>query len=237
MCFFLDLLFASIEEEPIGVITFGEGVPMAPKMISKMYGYDVDTVMVAMGLFKKQGLIEVVGKTNSAILIPVATEVVGSITDSALRMRLKKLRDERKKIEASNIDKKASKVDEELELEVRDKRLNQEEKQEKSNPTETTNLAHTAHLTINQPLLKTIQTDGDLYTYLGGFEGITDKEINTLKKVGREELVNTSRTVRDYFVAIAQKKLAGGHTNVKKIVEGTYCAIRDDEDIRGWLEV
>lgn len=222
------LLHSVTDSTEPGVLRYNENIPYTPELLSTVTDTNVDIVRVALKMFKELGMIEVC--ENGDILIPEAGRLVGSETKWAEYKRLER---QRKKEQPSLLPEKEdigqSPTDVQL---VRVKDIDKVIVKDEI-PTENPNPAHSAPLTINQPLLKTMQTDSDVYTFLRGHKDL-EREINALKKIGREYLAESKWSVRDYFVAIAQKKQSESINDVREILKGAYCAIRDDEDIGGW---
>lgn len=120
-------------------------IPYEPKKISQKTGFDIDTVNVALSLFKHLGLIE---ETQEGIpVMPEVKNMVGSESASAIRMRkCRKKEKEAKKALQSNtnvtdkasqsntiVTDKASQCDVEIRdksIEYRDKRLENRDKEE-----------------------------------------------------------------------------------------------------------
>lgn len=71
----------------------GNTIPYDLNDISKFTRIDIDTVIVAMNLFVKIGLVE---QSEEILTLPNSIEMTGSESDSAKRMR--KLRDSKKSI-------------------------------------------------------------------------------------------------------------------------------------------
>lgn len=110
-------------------------IPYEPKKISQKTGFDIDTVNVALSLFKHLGLIE---ETQEGIpVMPEVKNMVGSESASAIRMRKgrKKEKEAKKALQSdTNVTDKASHCDVEIRdksIEYRDKsKENREEKVE-----------------------------------------------------------------------------------------------------------
>lgn len=100
-------------------------IPYEPKKISQKTGFDIDTVNVALSLFKHLGLIE---ETQEGIpVMPEVKNMVGSESASAIRMRKcrKKEKEAKKALQSNtNVTDKASQCD----VEIRDKRLENRDK-------------------------------------------------------------------------------------------------------------
>lgn len=98
-------------------------IPYEPKKISQKTHIDIDTVNVALSLFKRLGLIE---ETQEGIpVLPKVNEMVGSESESAARVR--RYRQRKKKALQSNGDvtKKALQSN----VEIRDKRIEYRDKE------------------------------------------------------------------------------------------------------------
>ena len=99
LCFFIDLLMLCLNTKEPGVLRCSDELPYTPETLSKLTGINPDHVRVAMALFQKVGLLEIC--ENRDIVIPdmVEKNLVGSITDSALRMR--RFRERKRKLLSS----------------------------------------------------------------------------------------------------------------------------------------
>lgn len=106
-------------------------IPYEPKKISQKTHIDIDTVNVALSLFKRLGLIE---ETQEGIpVLPKVNEMVGSESESAARVR--RYRQRKKKSLQSNeeVTKKSLQSNEEIRdkrIEYRDKSKDNREKRE-----------------------------------------------------------------------------------------------------------
>lgn len=100
-------------------------IPYEPKKISQKTGFDIDTVNVALSLFKHLGLIE---ETQEGIpVMPEVKNMVGSESASAIRMRKcrKKEKEAKKALQSNtNVTDKASHCD----VEIRDKSIENRDK-------------------------------------------------------------------------------------------------------------
>lgn len=96
-------------------------IPYEPKKISQKTGFDIDTVNVALSLFKHLGLIE---ETQGGIpVMPEVKNMVGSESESAARVR--KYRKKKKALQSNgDVTKKALQSN----VEIRDKRLEYRDK-------------------------------------------------------------------------------------------------------------
>ena len=65
--FYLKLLLKAIQQEDVGVLRYKEEVPYTPEILATVTNTDVDTVRVALELFRKLGLID--HDENGSILI------------------------------------------------------------------------------------------------------------------------------------------------------------------------
>ena len=91
-------------------------VPFDVNKIARDTKFDIDTVIVAMELFQKLGLIY--EEADGVLKIPYVDEIVGSETPAASRMR--KSRQKRKALtECNNVTKKMSQCDTEKEYRVK----------------------------------------------------------------------------------------------------------------------
>lgn len=97
-------------------------IPYEPKKISQKTGFDIDTVNVALSLFKHLGLIE---ETQGGIpVMPEVKNMVGSESESAARVR--KYRKKKKALQSNgDVTKKALQSN----VEIRDKRIEYRDKE------------------------------------------------------------------------------------------------------------
>ena len=90
--FYLKLCLKAINSQGILIRRVGDMlIPYDTKALSKMTGVDVDTIIVAMEIFKKTGLVEIL--ENGEIYLTKVMEMVGSETDKAKIMREKRAKD------------------------------------------------------------------------------------------------------------------------------------------------
>ena len=90
--FYLKLCLKSLKTDGILVRNVGEMlIPYDTKTLSKITNTDIDTVMVAMELFKSIGLIQIFD--NGEIFLTQLKNMVGSETDKAELMRKKRAKD------------------------------------------------------------------------------------------------------------------------------------------------
>ncbi len=115
--FYLKLCLKSLKTDGLLIRNVGELlIPYDAKKLAEMTNTDIDTVMVAMELFKRIGLIQI-GDTGE-IFLPQLAELVGSETDSARAMRARRTRE---KLSDHNVSKMLSQCSEmlrEKELEI-----------------------------------------------------------------------------------------------------------------------
>ncbi len=105
-------------------------IPYEPKKISQKTGFDIDTVNVALSLFKHLGLIE---ETQEGIpVMPEVKNMVGSESESAARVR--KYRKKKKALQSNtDVTKKALQSN----VEIRDKSIEYREEKVESRKKET----------------------------------------------------------------------------------------------------
>lgn len=111
-------------------------IPYEPKKISQKTGFDIDTVNVALSLFRHLGLVE--GTREGIQILPEVKNMVGSESASAIRMRKcrKKEKEAKKALQSNtNVTDKASHCDtnvtdkaSQCDVEIRDKRLEYRDK-------------------------------------------------------------------------------------------------------------
>lgn len=117
--FYLKLCLKSLKNDGYLFRLVGETLmPYDPESLAKLTGVDVDTVRVAMELFRRIGLVKILD--SGEIYLTQINEMVGSETDSAQRMRRMRAKDQVKGI-ASQCDTEIEK-ELETELDTRDKR-------------------------------------------------------------------------------------------------------------------
>jgi predicted phage replisome organizer len=127
--FYLKLCLKSLRSNGILIRVVGEMlVPYDAKKLAEMTKTDFDTVVVAMELFKKIGLIQIL--ENGEIYLTQLNEMVGSETDKAIIMRKKRAMD---KLNGNNVTELLPNCYLEIdkEKENRDKELDKEEEVEK----------------------------------------------------------------------------------------------------------
>lgn len=95
--FWLKLLLKAVEQEEIGVLKYKSDVPYTPEVLAAITDTDTDVVRSALSLFSKLGLITT--DEDDSIIIDAVHGLVGSESDSAIRMRRLRER-QRKQIEA-----------------------------------------------------------------------------------------------------------------------------------------
>lgn len=94
--FYLKLCLKSLKTEGILIRNVGDMlVPYDVRKLAEITNTDFDTAVVAMELFKKIGLIEIL--ENGEIFITQLSEMVGSETNKAVLMRRKRALDKQKK--------------------------------------------------------------------------------------------------------------------------------------------
>lgn len=113
MLFYLKLLLKSVRNEGKLIRFVGEEmIPYDPPSLAKLTDTDVDTVKVAMDLFNKIGLVQLYD--SGEIYLSQINELVGSETESAIKMRRKRARDKQKKMEQSHCDQEVTQELEEV---------------------------------------------------------------------------------------------------------------------------
>lgn len=131
--FYLKLMLKSLKDDGNLVRYVGERlIPYDVPALAKLTGTNEDTVAVAMKTFLEIGLIS---RLNSGeIYMNQVNEMTGSETDSARRMRKKRVRDAKeqdKLSKPSQSDNNVQKSDTEIELEI-DKELDKENREVRS---------------------------------------------------------------------------------------------------------
>ena len=113
----LKMCLKSIEREPVGVLMFTETIPHTPDTLSVVLDEDIEHIRATLAVCQKLGISS--SDENGAVCIDMVHEMVGSITDAALRMR--KMRGKRhKQLEYNRniVTERASQCYEEEEIEL-----------------------------------------------------------------------------------------------------------------------
>ena len=108
--FWMKLLLKAIEQEEPGRLRFKDNIPYDDKTLSVVTGTDIDTVRVAIELFKQLGMLTVM--ENGDFWIESVRDMVGTETKWAQYKRV-----ERKQLDNVQIESKNSPTELELELE------------------------------------------------------------------------------------------------------------------------
>jgi predicted phage replisome organizer len=83
--FWLKLLTRAVQEEQPGRMRYRQDVPYTDSLLAKLLNEDVDVVRSCMGIFQRMGMVVV--DEEKTIWVEAATQLVGTETDSAERMR------------------------------------------------------------------------------------------------------------------------------------------------------
>ena len=111
--FYLKLCLKSLQSDGILIRVVGETlIPYDPKKLAEITRTDIDTVLIAMELFKKIGLIDILD--NGEIYLKQLSELVGSETDTAKRVRNHRIK---KKMLQCNTDETKCNIEIEIEKE------------------------------------------------------------------------------------------------------------------------
>lgn len=114
--FYLKLCLKSLKTNGLLIRNVGQMiVPYDAKTLSKITNTDVDTVMVALELFKQIGLIQML--ENGEIYLTQLENMVGSETSKAQLMRNKRAKDKQKTIEGNIVTKELPNCYTEIEIE------------------------------------------------------------------------------------------------------------------------
>lgn len=230
--FYLKLCLKSLKTDGILIRNVGEMlIPYDTKTLSKITNTDIDTVMVAMELFKRIGLIQIFD--NGEIFLTQLKNMVGSETDKAELMRKKRAKDkliESKHNENGNIvtkalpncytEKEKEKEKElDLELDIEDKKADcKKEESEKNAPT-------------SQEI---VDAYNETCVSLPRVAKITDKRKRALKKISSKFSMEDIRTVfkkaqESSFLNGSTDKWSGAtfdwlvkEDNIVKVIEGNY---------------
>lgn len=112
--FYLKLCLKSLKNEGKLIRLVGNTlIPYDVKSLSKLTNVDIDTVRVAMELFKRIGLIEVLD--TGEIYMSQINEMIGSETNRAKGMRALRARQKSEQLEVSQCDASVTTCDEEIE--------------------------------------------------------------------------------------------------------------------------
>lgn len=113
--FYLKLCLKSLKNEGKLIRLVGNTlIPYDVKSLSKLTNVDIDTVRVAMELFKRIGLIEVLD--TGEIYMSQINEMIGSETNRAKGMRALRARQKSEQLEVSQCDASVTTCDEEIEI-------------------------------------------------------------------------------------------------------------------------
>lgn len=98
---YLKLCLKSIKTNGVLIRKVGQMlIPYDAQTLSKLTNTDHDTVLVAMELYKRIGLVNIL--ENGAIYLPELEQMVGSETNKAQLMRNKRTREKQNKLESGN---------------------------------------------------------------------------------------------------------------------------------------
>lgn len=112
--FYMKLLLKSISTE--GMLRFRGVIPYTPEMLSSITNTDVDTVRVATEMFIQLELME---KWDDGTLFMAETNnMIGSETDSAMRMRRLRAKKEQKELPPSQSDEDVQESDTDIEIDT-----------------------------------------------------------------------------------------------------------------------
>lgn len=107
--FYLKMCLKSIKTEGILIRKVGNIlVPYDEKHLAKITNTDFDTVVVAMELFKKIGLIQIL--EGGEIFIPGMDEMIGSETEKAKFMRNKRAKEKEQLLDSNRIEQSSNNV-------------------------------------------------------------------------------------------------------------------------------
>lgn len=227
--FYLKMCLKSIKTEGILIRKVGNIlVPYDEKHLAKITNTDFDTVVVAMELFKKIGLIQVL--QGGEIFIPGMDEMIGSETDKAKLMRNKRAKDkellqEGNKIEQSsnNVTQKGNDVTNVLPKCYTEQEKEQEQEKDLDKELEIKQLE-------NKPVNNVDNLEGYdvdavfiLNTYLPNIS-IQDKKriLSALKDTGN-----------DFYYLEEKIKIMQQKENINSIVGFLVQAIKDDYKLKG----
>lgn len=195
-------------------------VPFDAKKIARDTKTDIDTVLVALELFSRIGLIYL--QENGIFRIPAVSEMVGSECDSAQRVR--KHREKQKALQSNedvtdNVTDKALQSNEELELRVKSLEIDSDTDTEKDSSSTTT--APEIVIVVENMLLrhwKRKPTDKDIEIALGYISDADSVQMlsNALEMSARkgERACNWS-----YIKAIYESWERNGITNELELVQ------------------
>lgn len=180
--FYLKLCLKSLRSNGILIRVVGEMlVPYDAKKLAEMTKTDFDTVVVAMELFKKIGLIQIL--ENGEIYLTQLNEMVGSETDKAIIMRKKRALD---KLNGNNVTEllpnRYPEIDKEKEN--RDKDIELEKEKEEENKKKVTYVSMINDYTDNPQLVSELKEYVEMRKKMKGFTTHALKiNLNTLSKL------------------------------------------------------
>ena len=212
--FYLKLCLKSLKTNGLLIRNVGQMiVPYDAKTLSKITNTDVDTVMVALELFKQIGLIQML--ENGEIYLTQLENMVGSETSKAQLMRNKRAKDKQKTIEGNIVTKELPNCYTEIEIEKdieKDREIEKELEKKKREKKKTTDSSESSSSSSSSSSKKTKKVVKHKY---GEYDNVllSDEELDKLKKdfptdyqerIDRlsEYVASTGKTYKNYLATI-----------------------------------
>lgn len=212
--FYLKLCLKSLKTNGLLIRNVGQMiVPYDAKTLSKITNTDVDTVMVALELFKQIGLIQML--ENGEIYLTQLENMVGSETSKAQLMRNKRAKDKQKTIEGNIVTKELPNCYTEIEIEKdieKDIEIEKELEKKKREKKKTTDSSESSSSSSSSSSKKTKKVVKHKY---GEYDNVllSDEELDKLKKdfptdyqerIDRlsEYVASTGKTYKNYLATI-----------------------------------
>ena len=208
--FYLKLCLKSLKTNGLLIRNVGQMiVPYDAKTLSKITNTDVDTVMVALELFKQIGLIQML--ENGEIYLTQLENMVGSETSKAQLMRNKRAKDKQKTIEGNIVTKELPNCYTEIEIE-KDIEIEKELEKKKREKKKTTDSSESSSSSSSSSSKKTKKVVKHKY---GEYDNVllSDEELDKLKRdfptdyqerIDRlsEYVASTGKTYKNYLATI-----------------------------------
>lgn len=212
--FYLKLCLKSLKTNGLLIRNVGQMiVPYDAKTLSKITNTDVDTVMVALELFKQIGLIQML--ENGEIYLTQLENMVGSETSKAQLMRNKRAKDKQKTIEGNIVTKELPNCYTEIEIEKdieKDIEIEKELEKKKREKKKTTDSSESSSSSSSSSSKKTKKVVKHKY---GEYDNVllSDEELDKLKRdfptdyqerIDRlsEYVASTGKTYKNYLATI-----------------------------------
>lgn len=216
--FYLKLCLKSLKTNGLLIRNVGQMiVPYDAKTLSKITNTDVDTVMVALELFKQIGLIQML--ENGEIYLTQLENMVGSETSKAQLMRNKRAKDKQKTIEGNIVTKELPNcyteieiekdIEKDIEIDIEIEKELEKKKREKKKTTDSSESSSSSSSSYSKKTKKVVK-----HKY-GEYDNVllSDEELDKLKKdfptdyqerIDKlsEYVASTGKTYKNYLATI-----------------------------------